>query len=199
MSMGTPIPPSITSKNVILASNSPRRRELLHKIIPNFTIAPSRDVDESFPADLPTHKVAQYISAKKAAAYADFVDENTMLITADTVVLCNGEILGKPKDAHDAADMLRRLSAHEHSVTTGFTIKTFEREVSFTEETFVTFAELSDSEISDYIDIFAPFDKAGAYGIQEWIGCIAISQIKGCFYNVMGLPLHKLYRAIKSF
>ncbi len=199
MSMGTPIPPSITSKNVILASNSPRRRELLHKIIPNFTIAPSRDVDESFPADLPANKVAQYISAKKAAAYADLVDENTMLITADTVVLCNGEILGKPKDAHDAADMLRRLSAHEHSVTTGFTIKTFEREVSFTEETFVTFTELSDSEISDYIDIFAPFDKAGAYGIQEWIGCIAISQIKGCFYNVMGLPLHKLYRAIKSF
>lgn len=199
MSMGTPIPPSITSKNVILASNSPRRRELLHKIIPNFTIAPSRDVDESFPSDIPAHNVAQYISAKKAAAYADLVDENTMLITADTVVLCNGEILGKPKDAHDAADMLRRLSAHEHSVTTGFTIKTFEREVSFTEETFVTFAELSDSEISDYIDIFAPFDKAGAYGIQEWIGCIAISQIKGCFYNVMGLPLHKLYRAIKSF
>jgi septum formation protein len=197
--MGTPIPPSITSKNVILASNSPRRRELLHKIIHNFTIAPSRDVDESFPADIPAHNVAQYISAKKAAAYADLVDENTMLITADTVVLCNGEILGKPKDAHDAADMLRRLSAHEHSVTTGFTIKTFEREVSFTEETFVTFAELSDSEISDYIDIFAPFDKAGAYGIQEWIGCIAISQIKGCFYNVMGLPLHKLYRAIKSF
>jgi septum formation protein len=193
-----PTPPQITNKRVILASNSPRRRELLHEIIAEFNIAPSRDVDESYPADLSAEKVAEYISHKKSQAYADMVDNNTMLLTADTVVLCNGRIMGKPKDADEAAQMLRELSGCEHSVTTGFTLRTSSEVLSATEETKVTFATLTDNEIHEYVQRYKPYDKAGAYGIQEWIGCMGIVSIHGCYYNVMGLPLHRLYQAIKA-
>ncbi len=191
-------PPALTDKKVILASNSPRRRELLHSILPEFEIAPSRNVDESYPDDLPALKVAEYLSQKKAFAYQDLLDSDSLLITADTVVLCNDMILGKPHDADQAAEMLRQLSGHKHSVTTGVTVQTALTLHSFTEETFVTFARLSDEEISSYINRYKPFDKAGAYGIQEWIGCIGIEGIEGCFYNVMGLPLHRLYTAIRD-
>jgi septum formation protein len=193
-----PTPPCITDKRVILASNSPRRRELLHEIIADFDIAPSRDIDESYPADIAATRVAEYISQQKSQAYADLVDDNTLLITADTVVLCNGRIMGKPTDADAAKEMLRELSGHEHSVTTGFTIRTSTAAVSVTEETMVTFATLSDDEINEYVERYKPFDKAGAYGIQEWIGCMGIESIHGCYYNVMGLPLHRLYQAIKA-
>jgi septum formation protein len=190
--------PAITTKDVILASNSPRRRELLQNILPAFSIAPSRDVDESYPDTLPAHQVAEYLSRKKAEAYKNLIADNTLLITADTVVLCDGKILGKPHSAEQAKEMLRSLSGKEHSVTTGVTVKTATETTSLTEETFVTFATLSEAEIEAYINVYMPYDKAGAYGIQEWIGCIGITGIKGCFYNVMGLPLHRLYRTIIS-
>lgn len=196
--MNTPTAPQITAKKVILASNSPRRRELLHQIVAEFEIAPSREVDESYPAALSALSVAEYISREKAQAYADLVTEDSLLITADTVVICNEKIMGKPKDAAEASEMLRLLSGHEHVVTTGFTVKTAEKEVSLTEATYVTFAKLTESEIADYVERYKPYDKAGAYGIQEWIGCIGIEGIRGCYYNVMGLPLHRLYTTIKN-
>jgi septum formation protein len=188
--------PSITAKNVILASNSPRRRELLQYILPSFQIAPSRDVDECHPDALPAQQVSEYLSRIKAEAYKDLVTDNTLLITADTVVICDNRILGKPKDAAQATEMLQMLSSKEHVVTTGVTVMSATKTISFTETTAVTFNALSDDEIAKYIEVYKPFDKAGAYGIQEWIGCIGISGINGCFYNVMGLPLHRLYKAI---
>lgn len=188
--------PSITAKNVILASNSPRRRELLQHILPSFQIAPSRDVDECYPDTLPARQVSEYLSRIKAEAYKDLVTDNTLLITADTVVICDNRILGKPKDAAQATEMLQMLSSKEHVVTTGVTVMSATKTISFTETTAVTFNALSDGEIAKYIEVYKPFDKAGAYGIQEWIGCIGISGINGCFYNVMGLPLHRLYKAI---
>jgi septum formation protein len=188
--------PSITAKNVILASNSPRRRELLQYILPSFQIAPSRDVDECYPDTLPAQQVSEYLSRIKAEAYKDLVTDNTLLITADTVVICDNRILGKPKDAAQATEMLQMLSSKEHVVTTGVTVMSATKTISFTETTAVTFNALSDDEIAKYIEVYKPFDKAGAYGIQEWIGCIGISGINGCFYNVMGLPLHRLYKAI---
>lgn len=194
--MTTLTAPKITTKNIILASNSPRRRELLRNLFTEFQIAPSRDVDESYPEDLPAPVVAEYLSQKKAEAYSNLLTDDSLLITADTVVICDGQILGKPKRANDAAAMLRSLSGKEHIVTTGVTIKTKEQTISFTEKTTVEFSPLSEKEIVAYVNTYKPFDKAGAYGIQEWIGCIGITGIKGCYYNVMGLPLHRLYQAI---
>lgn len=194
-----PLPsPSLQGKKIILASNSPRRRELLGIIVPAFEIAPARSIDESYPADMPAAEVPVFLSALKTKAYSDLVDENTVLVTADTVVICQGRIMGKPHDARQATDMLRSLSGRTHTVVTGVTVSSASGTISFAEHTSVRFAALDDCMIADYVERYRPFDKAGAYGIQEWIGAVGISGIDGCFYNVMGLPLHALYENLRK-
>ena len=185
-------------KKILLASNSPRRRELLGLLDVDFSIAEPREVTEVYPDSLPAEDVPSYLSALKADAYADMLSDDEILLTADTVVICDGEILGKP-DGHDGAvDMLKRLSGKTHTVVTGVSLTTKTDMLIFSEHTDVTFATLSDQEIDYYVERYRPYDKAGAYGIQEWIGCIGIKSINGCFYNVMGLPLHKLYENLKA-
>lgn len=186
---------------VVLASNSPRRRQLLGMILPSFEIAVPRDIDERYPSDMPADGVPAFLSQLKADAYAGSLQPGELLITADTVVICHGEILGKPADEAMACDMLRRLRNNTHTVVTGVTMRSPDgkKNDTFSESTRVTFGDVGDDEISRYVDIFRPLDKAGAYGIQEWIGAAAITGIDGCFYNVMGLPLHRLYRHLKDF
>ena len=186
-------PPSPTHYKVLLASGSPRRRELLGLILPHFTIAETRNVDESHPQGMEADKVPLYLSQVKAKAYADLLADDELIVTADTVVICDGTILGKPADAADARAMLHRLSGRTHTVVTGVTLLTKTKSETFGETTTVRFAPLSDEQIESYIERYRPFDKAGAYGIQEWLGCIGIQGIDGCYYNVMGLPLHTTY------
>lgn len=189
-----------TSRPVILASNSPRRRQLLRYILPQFDIAPSRDIDESYPSTLAPEDVPGYISRLKAEAYADLLaDPSTLLLTADTIVVIDGHILGKPHSADQACEMLRTLAGRTHHVITGVTLRTSERSVTFADTTAVHFDNLGDDEIRSYVDTYNPMDKAGAYGIQEWIGCRAIKGVEGCFYNVMGLPLSRLFDALRQF
>lgn len=188
-----------SNTKILLASGSPRRRELLAMIAPGFAVAPGRDVDESYPADMPAEKVAGYLSKVKADAYIDLLADDEIIITADTVVIIDGRILGKPAGRDDAVAMLRSLSGRRHKVVTGVTVTARDRSVSFDETTVVEFAPLSDDEIDTYVDTFRPYDKAGAYGIQEWIGAVGIKGIQGCYYNVMGLPVHTLYHRLKEF
>ncbi len=187
----------IALKKLILASNSPRRRELLKGLDLDFEVRVKRGVGESFPTNIPAEKVAEYISKEKAAAY-DIADDE-VLLTADTVVILEGEIMGKPENADDARAMLRRLSGHTHHVVTGVSIKSTDGSVSFSDVTAVTFRQLTDEEIGYYIDRYKPFDKAGAYGVQEWIGCIGVTHIDGSFYNVMGLPVERVYEELRKF
>lgn len=184
---------------VLLASASPRRRELLERLSVDFEIAGGREVDESYPDEMPVDDVAAYLSRKKADAYKIDIADDELVITADTVVINNGAVLGKPQSATEAIEMLRSLSGHTHKVITGVTITTRQKQVTFSAVTEVEFATLDDVEIADYVETFKPLDKAGAYGIQEWIGCIGVKNINGSFYNVMGLPLHRLYSELKQF
>lgn len=184
---------------ILLASKSPRRRELLKGCGLEFEIAEGRDAEESFPADMPLGEVAEYLSKVKSEAYADTLTEGDILITADTVVIAAEEILGKPKDREDAVRMLHLLSGSSHEVVTGVTLRTTSRERSFSCRSVVRFREMSDGEIEYYIDTCHPYDKAGAYGIQEWIGYVAISGIEGSFYNVMGLPVQMLWVELEKF
>lgn len=188
-----------SSTKILLASGSPRRRELLAMIAPDFAVAPGHDVDESYPSDIPAEKVAEYLSKVKADAYIDLLADDEIIITADTVVIIDGRILGKPAGRDDAVAMLRSLSGRRHKVVTGVTVTARDRSISFDETTVVEFAQLSDDEIDAYVDTFRPYDKAGAYGIQEWIGAVGIKGIEGCYYNVMGLPVHTLYHRLKEF
>ena len=184
---------------VILASNSPRRKELLAGLDVDFSVRVIPDIDESYPSDLPTQQIAEYISKKKAHAYQQQMAPDELVITADTVVILGQQVMGKPKNANEACDMLRQLSGQTHQVITGVTLTTIERTMSFSVETDVTFKTLSDDEISYYVEKYRPFDKAGAYGIQEWIGHIGVTALKGSFYNVMGLPVQRIYEALKTF
>jgi septum formation protein len=184
---------------LLLASNSPRRRELLALLDCDYEIVEPRKVDETYPAGLSADEVAPYLSALKAKAYAGLPVGDDIVVTADTVVICDGGILGKPKDRRQAIDMLNRLSGKTHKVVTGVTLMSADRTVTFAETTEVTFDRLSDEAINYYVDRYCPFDKAGAYGIQEWVGCIGIIGIHGCYYNVMGLPLHALHRHLRDF
>lgn len=187
----------IALKKLILASNSPRRRELLKGLDLDFEVRVKRGVGESFPTNISAERVAEYISKEKAAAY-DIADDE-VLLTADTVVILEGEIMGKPENADDARAMLRRLSGHTHHVVTGVSIKSTDGSVSFSDVTAVTFRQLTDEEIGYYIDRYKPFDKAGAYGVQEWIGYIGVTHIDGSFYNVMGLPVERVYEELRKF
>ncbi len=179
--------------NVVLASNSPRRRELLADLGIDFKVRTIKGIDESYPRDMPVLEIAEFISQKKAQAYQRLMGENEIIITADTVVILGNEVLGKPADTADACRMLRQLSGNTHKVVTGVTIVMPGRMSSFSAVTDVEFAQLSDEDINFYVDNYRPLDKAGAYGIQEWIGCMGVRHINGSFYNVMGLPLHRLY------
>lgn len=186
------------NRRLLLASASPRRRELLSLIGIDVQTVPLRDVDESYPADLPAAEVPEYISRKKAAAYASPISPGEILVTADTVVVNNGTVLGKPHDSVEAEAMLASLSGHTHTVITGVTLVTSSRTISFSDTTYVEFADLTSDEIAYYVEHYRPMDKAGAYGIQEWIGYIGVKGIRGDYYNVMGLPLRKLYEHIRS-
>lgn len=184
---------------IILASASPRRKELLSKLDIDFTVKVLYDVDESFPASLPVVQVPQYISRKKADAYRQEMQENDMVITADTVVAVGRRILGKPKSAEEARVMLKLLSDRYHRVVTGVTIMTAKRTETFATVSRVRFTRLNDEEIDYYISKYKPFDKAGAYGIQEWIGMVGITELNGSYFNVMGLPVQRLYAKLKEF
>lgn len=183
--------------HLILASKSPRRQELLKCLDLKFEVR-SKSIDESYPANLPASEVAEYLSVKKSKAFGR-LEDNELLITSDTVVISGPEVLGKAKDESEAKLMLQKLSGREHQVITGVCLRSNEKEVSFSEVTSVTFSKLSNEMVSYYINQYQPFDKAGAYGIQEWIGMVGISRIEGDYYNVMGLPLHSLYRQLEVF
>lgn len=203
---------------LILASNSPRRKELLAGLGIPYDVLVIKGIDESYPDDLPANEVAEYIARKKAKAYEGQRSKvksqrqnssektsdlrpstfDSILLTADTIVVCDGEILGKPRDAEDACSMLRKLSGKTHQVYTGYCLQKGEKTVSGTVCSDVTFKELSDEEINHYVNEYKPFDKAGAYGIQEWIGYIGITGIRGSYYNVMGLPVQRIYEELKK-
>ncbi len=185
--------------NVILASNSPRRKELLSGLGIQYTVQTLPNIDESYPEDLSGADIPQYIAEQKASAYSEHMAEDDLIITADTVVILGDEVLGKPKDANDAYRMLRALSGQTHQVITGVCITTKKKKVTFSAQTDVTFVELTDDEITWYVDTYKPMDKAGSYGVQEWIGYIAVSSMNGSFYNVMGLPVQLLYHELKKF
>ena len=188
-----------TPYHVILASNSPRRKELLAGLDLPFQVRVLQNIDESYPADLPTEQIAEFISKKKAQAYAKTMADDELVITADTVVILGNEVMGKPKDEADARRMLSELSGRTHQVTTGVTITTCERQTSFSVVTNVTFKQLSTDEIEYYVQNYHPMDKAGAYGIQEWIGYIGVTALEGSYFNVMGLPVQRIYEAIRTY
>ena len=190
---------NIEKYNIILASKSPRRKQLLEELGINFTIQ-SKDIDESYPSGFPKDKVAQYLSEIKAAAFkTSEMKDDTLVITADTTVLLGKTIIGKPSNYQSAANMLRNLSGKKHTVITGVTFRIKEKRHSFSDITDVYFKRLSNSEIDFYINNYKPFDKAGAYGIQEWIGHIGIKKIEGSYSNVMGLPTQKFHEEFQIF
>ena len=184
---------------IILASKSPRRKELLAGLDLQFEVRVLQDIDESYPHDLPTLKIAEFISKKKADAYVETMADDELVITADTVVILGDEVMGKPHDEADAKRMLGELSGRTHQVATGVTLSTKERQMSFSVVTDVTFKQLSADEIDYYVRTYHPMDKAGAYGIQEWIGYIGVTALKGSYFNVMGLPVQRIYEALKTF
>ena len=182
----------------VLASNSPRRKELLAGLGLDFEVRVIDGIDESYPASLPASQVAQFIAEKKAQAYRASMAPDELIITADTVVIVGSDILGKPKDEADAVRMLREISGRTHQVTTGVCLTTATRQRSFSVTTDVTFKQLSDAEIQHYVSTYRPFDKAGAYGIQEWIGYIGVTGLNGSYYNVMGLPVQRIYTELQQ-
>lgn len=183
--------------NLILASNSPRRQQLLKELGLNFQIR-TLDIDESYPEDLEIDTVAEYLSIKKGKAYQKTIQKDELIITADTTVVLGHKVLNKPASLQEAEEMLRQLSATTHQVITGVCLTTAEQQQSFRDITSVTFRELEEEEITYYIQQYHPLDKAGGYAIQEWIGMVGISQIEGSYFNVVGLPLEKLYRELRN-
>lgn len=184
---------NINGYNIVLASNSPRRKELLSGLGLKFEVKVLPNVDESYPKNILPEEVPIYIASKKANANRVNMVNNDLLITADTVVICDGKILGKPTNAARAYEMLNFLSGKVHQVVTGVCLTTTKEQRKFSSTSDVTFKSLTSEEIEYYIQKFKPFDKAGAYGIQEWIGYIGVTKINGSFFNVMGLPVQRLY------
>lgn len=189
----------VGNRKIILASNSPRRRELLAGLGLDFEVRTLQGIDESWPSDLQGEDIPKHISAKKAAAYLPTLADDELLITADTIVYLDRQVLGKPKDAADAKAMLRMLAGRTHEVITGVTIATQAKQTTFAVTSLVTFADLTDEEIDHYVEHYKPFDKAGAYGIQEWIGYIGVTRLEGSYFNVMGLPVQRLYTELRRF
>lgn len=185
--------------HVLLASKSPRRRELLAQLRVPFNVVTIGGIKEEYPETLPLEKVPLYLAGLKADRYAQHLKSNELIITADTVVISDNRILGKPGTVGEAKAMLGWLAGKTHEVVTGVVISTSQQRRAFSSHTLVTFGVLSADEIEYYVDNFSPLDKAGAYGIQEWIGCIGVEKIEGSFYNVMGLPVCRLYKELKGF
>ncbi|MBQ0085189.1 MAG: septum formation protein Maf [Prevotella sp.] len=188
---------------IILASNSPRRKELLKMLDVDFEVRVLSDIDESYPPHLPSAEVAKYIACCKAKAYEDSIASGELVVTADTIVICDDEIMGKPHDEEDARRMLRKLSGRTHQVITGVCLLALKDHnlitKSFSVRTDVTFDILSDEDIDYYVTNYHPLDKAGAYGIQEWIGCVGVSRLEGSYFNVVGFPVQRIYREMKNF
>ena len=185
--------------NVVLASNSPRRKELLQRLGIPFKVRTLFGIDESYPDTLRGEDIVRYISRNKANAYRSSMGPDELLITADTIVYLQGVVMGKPHDADDARRMLRALAGQVHQVITGVTIITANDMENFAVTSQVKFSDLSDDEINYYVDRYLPLDKAGAYGIQEWIGLVAVEELRGSYFNVVGLPIQRLYQALKRF
>jgi len=190
---------NLSQYDIILASGSPRRKELLAGLGIDFKVFCLPDIDESYPSSVPADEVARFISEKKADAYRQIIRKNELYITADTVVVGNGRILGKPATAEEAVGMLQTLSGQTHRVITGVTLVSAGRKSSFSVSTEVTFDCLTREEIEYYVGKYKPLDKAGAYGIQEWIGFIGVTNISGSYFNVMGLPVQRLYKELKNW
>ena len=190
---------NLKNYHIILSSNSPRRRELLGGLGIPFEVKVLPDIEESYPDDLPVSQIAEYISTEKATAYRELMADHDLIITADTVVIACDEVMGKPVDADDARRMLKKLSGVTHQVTTGVCLTTKTRQHHFSVTTDVTFKTLTDEEINHYIEVYKPFDKAGAYGIQEWIGYVGVTSIHGSYFNVMGLPVQRIYNELATF
>ena len=190
---------SFKDYHIILASNSPRRKELLRGLDIAFDVRVQPDIAEDYPADTAPADVAAYISREKANAYKDTIAENELIITADTVVIVGNEILGKPHDDAEAKQMLRKISGRKHQVVTGVCLTTTEKQRCFSVSTDVTFKNLKEEEIDYYIETYSPLDKAGAYGIQEWIGYIGVTALEGSYFNVMGLPVQRIWEELNRF
>jgi septum formation protein len=184
--------------NVILASQSPRRNSLLNELGINFSVPEDHKLDETYPTHLNKFQIPVYLSELKSKSYGE-LQKKDLLITADTIVWMGDHVINKPSDFQDAVSILTRLSGNMHEVITGVTIRTNSDFRSFYSHTEVYFANLSEAEIDYYVNTFKPYDKAGAYGIQEWIGYVAIEKINGSYFNVMGLPVQKLYRILEEF
>jgi len=189
---------NLNNYKIILASRSPRRQELMSELGLKFEIV-TRDYDESFPDGLSGNEIALYVAKAKASVFKNEVAENEIVIAADTIVWCNNEVLGKPVDKTDAIRILKEISGNTHEVITGVSLLSSKKQITFSVATKVTFEVLSDDEIEYYIDYYNPYDKAGAYGIQEWIGITACSRIEGSYFNVVGLPVQRLYKELQEF
>lgn len=185
--------------SVLLASASPRRQMLLSELDFKFTVPELLEIEEDFPSELPKNEVAGFLAQKKAQAYMPSLASNAILITADTIVVCNSSVLGKPTSLDDAKEMLRLLSGREHDVVTGVSLVHRNHMRVFSVDTKVKFRNLSTAEINYYVEKYQPLDKAGAYGIQEWIGYVGVESINGSYFNVMGLPVQRLYMELEEF
>ena len=190
---------NLKNYNIILASNSPRRKELLEGLGVDYSVITLSGVDESYPETLNGEEIPLFIAKKKADAYINNISDNDLIITADTIVWLDGKVFGKPEDAAHAKEMLAALSGKTHQVMTGVCITSKDKRKEFVSVTDVTFDILSAEEIDYYVENFRPFDKAGAYGIQEWIGYIGVKSISGSYFNVVGLPIQRLYRELIKF
>jgi len=188
----------LNNYKIILASKSPRRQELLRQLGVDFEIAVN-DWKEEYPPHLTGADIAVYLAEAKALSYKELITPLTILVTADTIVWCNNKVLHKPYDRSDAIQILKEISGNTHEVITGVSFLSATSQTSFFSSTKVTFTELSDKEIEYYVDNFKPYDKAGAYGIQEWIGLAACSHMEGSYFNVMGLPVEQVYHKLKDF
>ena len=189
---------NIQHYKIVLASNSPRRRELLSGLNLEYTVRVLPDINESYPDTLKGEEIPMYISREKAGAYRNSMAEDELIITADTVVCINEKVLGKPRTQEEAKEMLRELSGKTHQVITGVCLMTCGLQRTFSATTQVTFDVLTEDEIEFYVEKFRPLDKAGAYGVQEWIGFVGVSRLEGSYFNVMGLPVQRLYQELKK-
>ena len=189
---------NLNKYKIILASNSPRRKELLSGLGVDYEVKTLPDVDESYPDGLSGEEIAKHIARGKAEAYRSLIQADELVITADTIVWLDGIVMGKPKDEEEAKDMLMRLSGKTHQVITGVCLTTVSTQKTFATVTDVTFATLTDEEVDYYVTRYQPMDKAGSYGVQEWIGFVGVENLSGSYFNVMGLPIQRLYTELKK-
>jgi septum formation protein len=189
---------NLANYRIILASRSPRRQQLLKDLGLEFDVV-IKEYSETYPENLNGEEIARYVARQKAISFRNEISDNEIVIAADTIVWCNNMVLGKPLNYEDAVRILKEISGNTHEVITGVSLFSLSGEVTFSESTKVTFEPLSDEEIVYYVDKFKPYDKAGAYGIQEWIGIIACSHIDGSYFNVVGLPVQRLYAELQKF